>query len=57
MFGDLAVESILFVVENLAIVVVLALVIPGALLGVVVLLWRRREAARLVRLEASIDRA
>jgi hypothetical protein len=45
------------VVENLAIVVVLALVIPGALLGVVVLLWRRREAARLVRLEASIDRA
>lgn len=52
-----ALDRRLFVVENLAIVVVLALVIPGALLGVVVLLWRRREAARLVRLEASIDRA
>lgn len=50
-------ERRLFVMENLAIVVVLALIVPGVGLGVVIALWRRRQAARLRAAEAGIDGA
>ncbi len=54
--GELrALDRRLFVMENLAIVVVLALIVPGVMLGLVVLLWRRRETARLRAVEAGLD--